>query len=487
MMNEPIFRNSINNSNPLEENNIDVAAWIRFIRELGLPKMFAEIPDPRQISKITYPLESLILWAFSTCAFRQSSKNAMQTTLEKLSTEKKTGIVQLLGSNEKCPCSSTVDDALGQINYENFNQILLKMFDRLNKRKFFYNHTELIPDNIFYLGADGFWTHHYTSPHAVDKEGNNICPYCLPRRHNVGKPNESMTWVHVCVTFMLICEGITLPLYVCPLKAKQLNTDQNDDDLKQECEATATNAVLPMLRELYPRLHFTFLGDSLYANRPFITLCQKIKFDYIIVLKETTLKLLNRKCDELAKTECYQQHYAYEEAGLIDDTMELLHRKAAWFNQVAAGEDVYTNVLRFEETIQNKYGKSTSYKGSWICSKKISINNWLKRSEKGRSRWEHEDFHNTTKNRGFNVQHDMARANPNLLLVWKFMVFIAFFAFEIFQHSTLSITARHKRSLMKFAQDMLEQLVNIVWETIENSAILKKHRVQFRFNFGLGP
>jgi len=487
ILNEPILKNSGNNSNLLEKNNIDVALWMRFLQELKLSKMFAEIPDPRQQSKVTYPLSSLIHWALAACAFRQGSKNAMQTTLDGLSLQKKAGIVQLLGSHEKCPCSSTVDSVLAQIEYENFNQILLKLFDRLHEKKFFYNHVELLPDNIFHIGADGFWTHHYTTPHTADEEGHNTCPYCLPRKHNVGTPNESVTWVHVCVTFMLICEGITLPLYICPLKAKQVNTNQSDDGLKQECEATATKAVLPMLRERYPKLEFTFLGDSLYANKPFIKLCNEIKFDYVIVLKETTLKLLNQKCNELAKTEFYQQHYTYEEAKLAEDTIELTHRKAEWFNHAAAGDNVYTNVLRFEETIQNQNDNSTSYRGAWICSKKIFQHNCFKSAKTGRSRWNQEDFHNTAKNRGFSIQHDMARADPNLLMVWKLMVFIAFFAFELFRYSTVAIAARQTRSLMKFAQDMLEQLVNIAWETIQGSIILQKCRVQFRFNFSPGP
>jgi hypothetical protein len=106
----------------------------------------------------------------------------MNTLLKGLSPKRRTGMLQLLGSQE-IPHSSTVDEALDRVDYEHFNTILLKLFDRLNKRHFFYNHTELIPDNVFYVGGDGFWTHTYTTPHAVDENGCNCCPYCSGLTH----------------------------------------------------------------------------------------------------------------------------------------------------------------------------------------------------------------------------------------------------------------------------------------------------------------
>lgn len=116
--------------------NIDVGIWIRFIRQLGLPKIFASLPDPRKESHTTYSLSTLVMWAFSVCAFRLPSKNAMQTSLHDLSPDRQQGVLQLLGS-EEIPHSCTVDEALKSIDFDHFNQILLQLFDRLNERKFF--------------------------------------------------------------------------------------------------------------------------------------------------------------------------------------------------------------------------------------------------------------------------------------------------------------------------------------------------------------
>lgn len=469
------------------QENIDVAAWIRFIQDLGLPKMFSALPDQRKQSQVTYSISSLAMWAFSTCAFRHGSKNAMQTDLDALPEAQLEPMLKLLGIEGKTvPHSRTVDEALSKIEFEKFNDILLTLFDRMVERKIFYNHSRLLPGNAFQIGIDGYWTHHYTHPHAVDDKGNNICPYCLPRVHNRGKENEFTTWVHVIVTFVLICGDFTLPLYIYPLKSNQVQSDQGDDKLKEECELAAARAVLPKIRKRYPRLSLMFLGDSLYANKPFLRLCNKFRIGYLIVFKDTTLPTLVKKCNELEKTDINQKYYRKQET--VHENNRVIQKEASWFNNVAAGENVFTNVLRFKEGIRNSDGTLfPSYKCAWLYSKSIFGNSCFKIADRARGRWDHEDLHNTCKNREFDIKHDIARTDPNLLLIWKMMIFIAFFVFELFRCTTIAIKARKKRSLMGFAQSLLSDLLKIYWKTIVASPILQKPRVQFRFCFSCGP
>ena len=480
-MKNSIFNNNTINSNPSEQKNFDIAGGIRFLRDNKVQKLFEKLPDARQKSKVKYPISTLAMWAFNLCAFRQGSKNCLQTTLETLSKKDQEGFAKLLGTeNHDIPHSSTVDYGLSRIPHEEINKIFLNQIDALIKKKLFYNHSELSPGNTLNIGIDGYWIHKYDHPHSVDQEGNNTCPYCLPRVHKRGTPMEKTYWVHAFVTVTLVAENFVLPLYIYPLKAEQVDVKKNDADLKQECELTAVHNILPFFRKKYPRLSMTFLGDALYANRPFLCLCEELKLEYMIVLKEN-LKIVNKKCDELSTSEFYQKHYTHKEKEILNGSE--VKRKAEWFNNVALGEDLYTNVLRFEETEDVK----KSYKGQWLCSKKLFQNNCFKVAKRARMRWNHEDFHNTCKNRGFNIRHDLARAEPNLLIVWKIITFLAFFFFELFRHTTLVKVAKKARSLTKFARDLLGELLNITWELIEKSPILQKKRVQFRFHFGTGP
>lgn len=103
--------------------------------------------------------------------------------------------------------------------------------------------------------------------------------------------------------------------------------------------------------------------------------------------------------------------------------------------------------------------------------------------ERGRMRGDHEDTHNSLKNRGFAARHDYARTNPTLCLNWKLLMFVAFLIFELFSFTTIGKEAKGKRSWIKFARDLLQQLVEISWEVISLSSILQKHRIQFRYDF----
>ncbi len=351
-----------------EPKDLESAAFMRFVQELGLPQIFDSLTDPRFSNRTTYSLSSLCLWGFYTCAFRQGSKNAMQTSIESIaSPENLEGVCHLLGiegERRKVPHSSVVDDALSRIEHAEFNKVLCQLFDRMISKKFFYHHQDiLLPHNTFQVGVDGYWVHSYTNPHSLDEEGKNACPNCLPRVHNRGKLNEFTTWVHVLVTFVLICEGVKLPLYVYPLKANQVGNSTSNEDFKEECEFAAASAVLPLFRERYPRTAFTFLGDALYAKKPFIRLLNQLKFEYIIVLKDGSQKNLVKRCDGLAKTEIYQKHYTHQETEQGEQNTTL--QKASWFNSVEMGDDVFTNVLRFEESIINNDKTShIVYKGA---------------------------------------------------------------------------------------------------------------------------
>jgi hypothetical protein len=381
------------------------------------------------------------------------------------------------------PHSSVVDDYLALLDPETINSVLMNLFLSCQKNKLFYNHAEtLLPNNSFHIGVDGFWTHHYEKPHAADEAGNNKCPYCLPRVHNRGTPEEYTTWVHAFVTFIMIFPGgLTLPIYVYPLKAEQVNASSSDKDLKQECELIAARTVLVQIRKQLPRIPLTFLGDALYGNQPFIKLCDELRIDYLIVRQEKTLPTVGKKCDELAATEIYQKNYRHRQKSQVSKIF--IEKECQWFNQVYLGEDTYTNVLRFKETSSGGGEEPSTYRNEWLCSQGIKIGNCFSLAFRGRLRWDHEDVHNTLKNRGFDARHDYARANPNLWLIWKLLMFIAFSIFELFSHTLLAIEAKGPRSWMKFAQDLLGQLVNIDWMVINFSECLQKAKIQFRYQF----
>lgn len=465
-----------------------IARFIRFLKHLRIKEIFSGISDTRQTKKTKYSNHSLMLWAFSVFVFRQESKNSLQTTIESLPKYKQTSLLKYFEiERDSIPHRTVVDDYLVTVKPDEINNILLELFLWCQKNKLFYNHAEsLLPNNNYHLGTDGFWVHKYDHPHAVDGEGKNCCPYCLPRTCHKGKPEEFTYWVHAFVTFVLIFPtGLQLPIYTYPLKAVQVDVSKNDNDLKQECELKAFYAILPELRQKLGRIRITLLLDSLYANEPVIQLAEKLFMNYLIVRQEESLKSIGKKCNELGASELYQKFYRASQTIKLKNGNQL-EQKIEWFNRIAVGKESYTNVLRFVEVIKEPNGNVfNTYKNEWLSADEINERNGFGLAQRGRMRFScHEDMHNTLKNRGFDAKHDYARANPNGMVVWKLLMFVALFVDQLFSFTSLGIQARGTRSLMKFARDLLQQLVEVTWSTIMNSPILQNEKRQFRFCFG---
>jgi hypothetical protein len=415
--------------------------------------------------------------------FRQGSKNSFNSALKTLRKGQKTSLLKYLEIEGEClPHQNAIDDYLANVDPNQINACLMNLFKSCIKNKIFYNHSEiLLPGNSFHLGVDGFWVHHYNKPHATDTEGHNNCPYCLPRVHKKGTAEEYTSWIHVFVPFVMIFPGgLTLPIYLYPLKSEQVNISANTEELKQECELVAAHIVLPKIREQLPRIPITFLGDGLYCNQPFVKLCDYLSLDYAIVQTENSLPTVRRECDQLAKTE---NHKIYsKQISELSETKNI-NSEFQWFNNRYLGSDTYTNILRFKEINCNSNGNSHTYKNEWLISKKINKTTCKQFSERGRLRWHQEDFHNTLKNRGFAAEHDYARANPKIWLNWKLLMVLAFSIFELFSHTQLAIDAKGTRSWKQFAVSLFAELVNVLWSDINDSHSLQKQKIQFRYVF----
>lgn len=466
--------------------NFAASKFIRFLKHVGLKDMLAKIPDYRVQHKKTYSSTSLLLWALSVFFFRQESKHSLNTTISDLPVHKQTSLLNYLDiQGSSLPKRDCVDDYLASIDSEVINDLLMEIFHSMKSNKLFYNHAEsLLPNNSFHLGTDGFWVHRYFTPHAQDENGKNICPYCLPRVHNRDKPDERTDWLHAFVTFALIFpNGFKLPIYVYPLKASQVDITANDEKLKQECELLAAHKTLPELRKKLGRIAITVLLDSLYANEPMFKLLALLHMSYLIVRQEETFKSIGRKCDELDTTDLYQKHYRGKEIKKLPNG-KIMEQTAKWFNNVACGTESFVNVLRFSEITKDADGMIIKeFHTEWLGDTAINKGNWRSLTERGRMRGDHEDMHNSLKNRGFAAKHDYARANPVLCLNWKLLMFVAFSIFELFSFTTIGKEAKGKRSWMKFATDLLQQLVEVSWMAISLSPIFQKAKIQFRYDF----
>lgn len=429
--------------------------------------------------------------------FRCESTNALQTAFDKLPPHRKAMLwnyFDLDKGKDKLPDRTVVTDCLSVVNQDEINDLLEKLFKWTMKNKIFYNHMgKLLPDCKYHLACDGVWVHRYTHPHYKNEKGENICPYCLPRVHNKGKENEYTDWLHAFVNLAFIFPGgMQLPIYIYPLKAEQLqgNEAASDEKHKQECEIQAVYIILPIIKQKFPKLAIKFLGDSLYANEPLLILCKELNWEYLIVRQVGSLKNVAKQCDNLEKTSLYATDYnkkqiiVLKNGGKIEQTIK-------WFNGITVGKESFTNVIRFEEieynangTIaKNAKGKEKRFKTEWLSSVNIHQGNCFILAKHGRMRADHEDLHNSLKNRGYAAKHDYARTHPNAGLIWKLVMFVAFFIFELFSFTKLAQKSKGLGSWMALARELFAELTKVPWEILCLSPSLQSKNMQFRFDF----
>lgn len=481
-----------------EIEDFPLGRFMRFLKHIKLKKLLKQITDLRDPKKTIHKIEIVLQWVLSVFFFRCQSTNALQTAFEKLPPHKRATLwnyFELEEGKGKLPHRTVVTDCLSMINPEEINDLLEKLFKWAIKNKIFYNHMGiLLPDNKYYLACDGVWVHKYTTPHSKNEEGKNTCPYCLPRVHNKGKENEYTDWLHAFVNLVFVFPGgIQLPIYVYPLKAEQLPQESeslSDNKHKQECELQAVHTILPIIKKKFPRLSIKFLGDSLYANEPLIKLCETLKWDYLIVRQEGSLKNVAKQCDALEKTELYAKSCSKKKIVRLKNGGKI-EQIIKWFNRVTVGKETFTNIIRFEETeydadgkvTKNEKGDEKRFKTEWLGSVRVNKNNCFSLAKLGRMRADHEDLHNTLKNRGFAAKHDYARSNPNACLIWKLAMFVAFWIFELFSFTKLAQESKGTGSWKALATEFLADIIKVPWEIMFFSPSLQQKNIQFRFVF----
>ena len=486
-------------SEPSTENQTDfsVAKLIRLLKHIKLRKLLQKIKDLRDPSKTKYKIEVIISWGLSVFFFRRESVNSFYAALEKLSMHQRKKIWYFLGCEEGSPLPhrTVITDCLSLLDPDEINDLLMTLFKWAYKQKIFYHHVQhLLPGNMFHIAVDGVWLHHHKHLHSIDKEGKNSCPYCLPRVRNKGTEEETTYWLHACVNFCILCPGgLQLPLYVHVLKSEQLQGKEStsNSDHKQECELQAATEVLPLLKKKLPRLAVRILTDSLYANTPFLYLCKKLGWDHLITRQTGSLKRIEKQCDQREQNEIQKKWYSQERTIKTPGGGKIIQR-IQWFNSVYVDEGLTTHVIRFEEThygdtgkiMKCADGKGKRFKTEWLSSVRITDINCFELMKVARMRADQEDLHNTLKNRGFAAKHEYAYSNPTAWIVWKLLMFVAFWIFELFSFTHAAQEGKGPfLSWHDFAWELFAELTQIPIERLLLAPSLQKEHLQFRWVF----
>lgn len=352
--------------NPLEELLIIIKQYF--------PKLINwidNLTDTRNQSYITYDLKiCLLMQILAFCSSYQS--------MNKIGRDFNSDIVinninDILKTNyEELPHKDTLINVISSIKPEELEKIQTNIIRTLIRSKMFDKYRF---NGLFYVVIDG------TSLYSTRV---NLGEQSITKVYNKGQENEYTLYSYYALEAKLICGNMTFSL-ATEFVENETYTDEAGNTYrkfdKQDCELKAAYRLLEKIKKRFPKLPIIIGGDALYLGRPFLELCDKYKFDYIIRYKETDAPTIKRNFDEI---KIIDGEYEYQNEIIFGDLKD---------------NKFYTlNVVSYnEEQINDETGETTITNFSYVTSLKITSENKEEIVLLGRGRWKIE-------NKGFKEQ-----------------------------------------------------------------------------------
>ena len=212
----------------------------------------------------------------------------------------------------------------------------------------------------------------------------NLGEKAITKVYNKGQDNEYTLYSYYALEAKLVCGNMTFSLATEFVENETYTDDKGISYRKfdkQDCELKAAYRLLKKIKKRFPKLPIIIGGDALYLGRPFLELCDELKFEYIIRYKETDAPTIKRNFDEIKIVE---DNYEYQNEIIFGDLKD---------------NKFYTlNVVNYnEKTIDEKTGETIIKNFSYVTSLKLTNKNKEEIVLLGRRRWKIE-------NKGFKEQ-----------------------------------------------------------------------------------
>lgn len=365
-MTRKMRRERKNAVNPLEE--------LLIIMKQYFPKLtnwVDNLTDTRNQSYITYDLKiCLFTQILAFCSSYQS--------MNKIGRDFNSDIIihninQILKTNYiESPHKDTLINVISEIKFEELEEIQTNIIKTLIRSKMLNKYRF---NGFFYVVIDG------TGLYSTKV---NLGENAITKVYNKGEKNEYTLYSYYALEAKLVCGNMTFSL-ATEFVENETYTDEFGNTYrkfdKQDCELKASYRLLDKIKKRYPKLPIIIGGDALYLGRPFLELCDKYKFEYIIRYKETDAPSIKRNLNEI---KIVDHDYEYQNEIIFGDLTK---------------EGFYTvNVICYDEKIKDdKTGKTTITNFSYVTSLDIDSKNKEDIVLLGRRRWK-------IKNKGFKEQ-----------------------------------------------------------------------------------
>ena len=352
--------------NPLEE--------LLIIMKQYFPKLTSwieNLTDTRHQSYITYDFKICLLTQILAFCSSYQSMNKIgrdfnsDIVIENINYILKTNYVEL-------PHKDTLINVISEIKFEELEHIQTKIIKTLIRSKMLDKYRF---NGLFHIVIDGT---------GLYSTRVNLGEQAITKVYNKDADNEYTLYSYYALEAKLVCGNMTFSL-ATEFVENETYTDEYGNTYrkfdKQDCELKASYRLLNKIKNRFPKLPIIIGGDALYLGRPFLELCDSLKFDYIIRYKESDAPTIKRNFNEI---KIIDQDYEYQNEIIFGDLKN---------------KDFYTlNVISYdEESVDEETGEITITNFSFVTSLHITSKNKNDLVLLGRRRWKIE-------NKGFKEQ-----------------------------------------------------------------------------------
>ena len=352
--------------NPLEELLIIIKQYFP-----KLTSWIDNLTDNRNQSYVKYDFKVCLLTQILAFCSSYQSMNKIgrdfnsDIVIANINNILKTNYIEL-------PHKDTLINVISEIKFEELEMIQAKIIKTLIRSKMLDKYRF---NGFFHVVIDGT---------GLYSTRVNLGEQAITKVYNKDEENEYTLYSYYALEAKLVCGNMTFSL-ATEFVENETYTDKFGNAYrkfdKQDCELKAAYRLLDKIKKRFPKLPIIIGGDALYLGRPFLELCDKHKFEYIIRYKETDAPTIKRNFDEI---KIIDSNYEYQNEIIFGDLKE---------------KKFYTlNVISYdEESIDEENGEIIIKNFSFVTSLKITNKNKEDIVLLGRRRWKIE-------NKGFKEQ-----------------------------------------------------------------------------------
>ena len=353
--------------NPLEELLIIIKQYFP-----KLTNWIDNLTDTRNQSYITYDFKICLLTQI--LAFCSSYQSMNKIGRDFNSDIVITNINNILKTNYiELPHKDTIINIISEIKFEELEKIQTNIVRTLIRSKMLDKYRY---NGLFHVVIDGT---------GLYSTRVNLGEQAITKVYNKGEENEYTLYSYYALEAKLVCGNMTFSL-ATEFVENETYTDKDGNTYKkfdkQDCELKASYRLLKKIKKRFPKLPIIIGGDALYIGKPFLKLCDKYKFEYIIRYKEDSASTIKKDFDSFNIAD---ENYKYQN-GII-------------YGEPDENKQYYTvNVISYdEEQIDEETTEIIIKNFSYITSLEIQNDNKENIILLGRRRWKIE-------NKGFKEQ-----------------------------------------------------------------------------------